>query len=241
MLHVSPHPFSFCFSIRGPLNAILLLAFFAVGSPTVAAELDYLHSALAGFEPGVPPGWAYTLTTERDGKQLVERFNPGKPPTEQWSLLRMDGHAATAEESEKYFKYKASQAPGAMQATFHRNDIEPGTLKRVHEDATRAEYTASFREQSANADKMLAHLRLALSINKQSASVESFRLLLNAPYSPVLTVKMNELVVTMDFSPPENGRPSLPLRSSSHFKGRIFLVPFEENIQYQYSDFSPAP
>lgn len=229
-------------SVRATALLPLIALLFVACPPTSAsgAQPEYLHTALTNFSPEIPAKWAYTLTTERDGKQLVERFNPAKPPAEQWTLLRMEGHAATAEETEKYFKYKASQAPGAMQATFHKDDIEPGTLKLTHEDAAHAEYTSSFREQAANADKMLSHLQLVLSINKQSAFVENFRLTLNGPYSPVLTVKMNELVVTMDFSPPESSRPSLPSRSSSHFKGRIFLVPFEENISYQYSDFTPA-
>lgn len=225
------------------VKTVLRLAFFFAGLSALsafAASPLYLQTALANFSPEVPPKWAYTLTTESKGKQLVERFDPAKAPTEQWTLLRTEGHAATAEDTEKYFKYKASQAPGAMQASFHKNDIEPGTLKLLHEDAVHAEYACSFREQSANADKMLSHLQLVLSINKSSASVVGFRLVLNAPYSPVLTVKMNELVVTTDFAPPENGRPSLPRRGSSHFKGRIFLVPFEENIEYQYSDFAPA-
>lgn len=218
--------------------ASLSVALLAI--PAFATQPDYLHTAFANFSPEVPSRWAYTLTTERDGKQIVERFNPAKPPTEQWTLLRMEGHAATAEDTEKYFKYKASQAPGAVQATFHKNDIEPGTLKLLREDALHAEYTCAFREQSANADKMLGHLQLVLSINKQLACIENFRLVLNAPYSPVLTVKMTELVVTTEFSPPQNGQPGLPARGSSHFKGRIFLIRFEENISYQYSDFAPA-
>jgi hypothetical protein len=242
--HLSFFTTSFlCHRVRGPIPgaqlAWLVLAILS-GASTFAASPDYLRTALANFSPEIAPKWAYTLTTERDGKQLVERFNPSKPPTEQWTLLRTEGHVPTTEDTEKYFRYKASQAPGAIQATFHKNDIEPGTVKLTREDTVRAEYTCAFREQSANADKMLAHLQLQLSINKQSAYVESYRLVLNMPYSPVLTVKMNELVATMDFSAPENGRPNLPSRSSSHFKGRIFFVPFEENIRFEYSDFAPA-
>ncbi len=225
--------------IKFALLAALLCGISAVvsasGSPT-----DYLHTALANFNPEVSTQWAYTLTTERDGKQIVERFNPARSPTEQWTLLRMEGHAPTPEDTEKYFKYKASQAPGAIKATFHKDDIEPGTIKLIREDAVHAEYSCSFRESSTDSDKMLGHLQLVLSINKQAAFVEHFQLTLLAPYSPVLTVKMNELVVTLDFSPPESSRPSFPTRSSSHFKGRIFLVPYEENITCEYSDFAPA-
>ena len=221
------------------LCAVLLWPLLAA-APCSAEMPDYLRTALEKFVPEVPRNWAYSLTTERDGKSITERYDPAKPPAEQWALLNLEGHAPTGEDQEKYFKYKASQLPGATQATFHRADIEPGTLKLVEEDSDHAEFTCAFREQSANADKMLGHLRLRLTVNKQQRHVEKFNLTLAAPYSPVLSVRMRELVVTMNFSPPSDGRPSLPARSSSHFAGRIFLIPVEENIAFIYFDFAMA-
>ncbi len=209
---------------------------------TAFAEMPgYLRAALGKFNPEVPPNWAYTLTTERSGQQTTERFDPSKPPAEQWSLLRTEGRAPTSEDLEKYFKYKASQTPGATQATFHKGDIEPGTIKLVHEDPDRAEFTCTFREQSTNADKMLGHLGLRLTVNKHEPYVEKFSLTLNAPYNPILTVKMRELVVTMNFSPPTGNRPSLPAESTSHFEGRIFFFSLEENLHFTYFDFTAVP
>ena len=222
------------------LHDLLLCSLFSAASAS-AGEPDYLRAALSKFSPQVPAKWAYSLTTERDGQQTTERFDPSKPPTAQWSLLRTEGRTPTADDLEKYFKYKASQAPGATQATFQKGDIEPGSVKLVHEDLDRAEFTCSFREQSTNADKMLGHLRLLLTVNKHEPYVEKYSLVLDSPYSPVLTVKMRELLVKMDFSPPDGLKPGLPLKSSSHFAGRIFLIPVEENLNYTYFDFAPAP
>jgi hypothetical protein len=56
----------------------------------------------------------------------------------------------------------------------------------------------------------------------------------------VLGVKMRELTVQLLFAPPAAGRPSLPARGTSHFVGRIFLVPVEENLRFTYSEFTPA-
>ncbi len=208
---------------------------------TAAAMPDYLRQALGKFSAEVPPGWAYSLTTERDGRQITERYDPSKPPAEQWILLLNAGRPPTQDELDKYAKYKASQAPGAVQATFQKGDIEPGSVELVHEDAERAEFTCSFREVSANADKMLGHLSLRLTVGKRQPHVEKFTLELRKPYSPVLGVQMRELVVTMDFAPPGDDRPSLPDRSSSHFVGRIFFVPVEENLRFSYSDFARVP
>ncbi len=224
------------------LSVRLLIAVLSsfLGGGASADTMAYLHTALGKFSPEVPPAWAYSVTTERDGQQTTERFDPSKPPAEQWTLLRTQGHAPTTEDLEKYFKYKASQTPGPTQATFHKNDIEPGTLKLVSEDADRAEFTCTFREQSTNTDKMLGHLGLRLMINKHQPHVEKFTLTLDAPYSPVLSVKMRELVVTMNFSPPTENRPSLPAQSASHFAGRMFFISVEENLHFTYFDFTSA-
>ena len=214
-----------------------LLMAVAVGAETP----NYLPTALAKFTAEVPPQWAYTLTTEREGQQTIERFDPTKPPTEQWTLLRTENRTPTPDDIKKYFKYKAGQAPGAMQATFQKTDIETGSMKLVWEDSARAEFACSFREQSTYSDKMLGHLRLRLTVSKRNPHVEKSTLELQAPYSPVLGVKMRELAVEMNFSPPEGDRPSLLQTSSSHFLGRIFFVPVEENLRYTYSDFVRLP
>ena len=210
-------------------------------TPALAENPAYLQEALAAFSVEVPRGWAYTMKTERDSRQTVERCDPAKPPAEQWTLLMMDGRPPTPEELTKYVKFKSGQTAGPVQATFQKGDIDPGSLTLVSEDAKRAEYTCAFREQAANADKMLGHLLLRLKICKQPAHVEKYTLELSEPYSPVLGVKMHELVADMTFSPPADGRPSLPRRSTSHFRGRMFFIPVEENIRLTYTDFGAAP
>jgi len=224
------------------LRAILLSLFMMSATlVSAAATTDYLHTALGKFSTDVPRNWAYSLTIDREGKKTTEHFDPSKPPAEQWTLLRIDDRPATSKEQEKYFKYKARHSPGALQATFQKSDIEPGSIKLVSEDADRAEVTCTFREQSTNADKMLGHLGLRLTINKHQPHVEKSSLSLQAPYSPVLGVKMHELVVTTTYLPPTADRPSLPANSSSRFVGRIFFIPIEENIHFDYFDFTPAP
>lgn len=209
---------------------------------TANAEVPgYLREALAKFNPEIPAEWAYTVTTERDGRRTTERFDASLPPDQQWHLLQMDDRAPTPKELADYFKYKASQSPGMTQANFHRNDIDPGSVELLREDPLRAEFSCGFRTESSASDKMLAHLRLRLIVAKVQPHVEKYTLDLLEPYSPVLGVKMRELLVEMYFAPAEAGHPSLPLHSSSHFVGRIFLVPIEENLRYRYSDFAHRP
>ena len=218
-----------------------LLACSLAAIPALAALPVYLRTALDGFNPGMPAGWACTITTTRNQDALVERFDPSQPPGGQWTLLRCHDRAPTAEEKEKY---QQSRPPGSTvgpQAVFQKADIEPGSLQLVREDDERAEFKGAFRSESTGADKMLGHLVLHLTANKRRPHVEKYTLSLETPYSPVLGVKMNELQVEAEFLPPGMDRPSLPAKQTSHFTGRILLIPTEETLQVIFSDFVKAP
>jgi len=54
-------------------------------------------------------------------------------------------------------------------------------------------------------------------------------------------VKMNELQVEAEFLPPGMDRPSLPAKQTSHFTGRILLIPTEETLQVIFSDIVKVP
>ena len=223
---------------RRHVRASLVLAAVFSATTGLAAQPDYWREALNKFTAEVPPGWAYTQTTVRDDESTTERFDPARPPAEQWTLQRHNGRPPTADELAKYVKFKAASAPPLAQAPFQKSDIDPGSVELVREDADRAEFACGFRAESTGSDKMLGHLRLILTVRKQPAFVEKFSLELRAPYSPVLGVKMNELAVQMSFTPPGPDRPSLPAESSSRFAGRIFFVPTAENLRVDFSDFT---
>ena len=222
---------------RFPLFATLLLVVCAaVGAR--AERPAYVRTALERFSTGLPDGWAYTLTTTRNGRTITERFEPARPAGAQWTLLETEGRAPTAAETEKYLRARGA-APGGMQANFEKADIEPGSLVLVQEDADHAEFTAAFRETSTGPDKMLGHLSLRLRVAKRDPHIAGYTLELKEPYSPVLGVKMNTLRVEARFSPPTDGRPSLPVEMTSRFTGRIFFIPTGEDLQLTYRDVTP--
>jgi len=206
---------------------------------TTHAEIpDYLHAALAGFHPGMPAGWAYTLETTRNGRTLTERFDPTRPSDSQWSLLDNDGHKPTPEAREKYLRARTA-APGGTESNFEKADIDPGSFNRVRENEQQAEFVADFREAATGADKMLGHLRLRLFVDKIVPHVTRYVLELKEPYSPVLGVKMNELKVEASYLPPTAGRPALLAEVYSHFAGRIFFFPTGEDLRLNYRDHLP--
>ena len=222
---------------RLPLFTTLLLAVCAA----VCARAErpaYVRTALERFSTAMPAGWAYTLTTTRNGRAITERFDPARPSGAQWTLLETEGRVPTAGEIEKYARARAA-APGGMQANFEKADIEPGSLVLAQEDEDHAEFTGTFRESSTGPDKMLGHLSLRLRVAKRLPHVAGYTLELKEPYSPVLGVKMNTLRVEARFSPPTDDRPSLPVEMTSRFTGRIFFIPTGEDLQLIYRDLTP--
>ena len=207
---------------------------------TTAAAVtpDYLRQALAQFSPDVPRGWAYTLVTDRNGEQLKERYDPSKPPADQWTLLQLNGRPPTAKESEKYAHSRPGSTSSAPQSTFQKADIEPGSIELIQENADRGEFRCAFRSESKGANKMLGHLILRLTVSRRQPHVEKFALELREPYSPVLGVKMRELQLQMSLSAPGPVRPGLPVESTSHFLGTIFFFTMEENLRVTYTDFA---
>lgn len=221
----------------------LVLGILLAVASASAAVPDYVRAALGKFNPAVPAGWAYTLTTVRnDDARTTVRFDPAKPPAEQWTLLELNGRAPTAKESAQYARSRTGGGNSASpQGTFQRGDIDPASITLISEDTDRGEFLCGFRAESTGADKMLGHLRLRLTVNKHQPHVEKFALELKEAYSPVLGVTMRELLVQMSFTPPAGDRPSLPAVNSSHFLGRIFFIGVEENLTLTYTDLVRVP
>lgn len=202
-----------------------------------AAELPaFFNDALAQFTSDAPRGWAYTLTTTRGDETSVERYDPSRPKGGEWTLLQRNGRAPTANEIERYLRYKASSTPPTARATFEKGDLDRGTFTVLREDAATAEFRGRFREDLK--EPLLAHLVLDLKLAKQPPAVQAFTMRLAGPFSPALGVKMTELEVSMEFAPPTDDRPSLPRESRSRFRGRLFFFKsIEEDLRIVYSDF----
>ena len=207
-----------------------------------AADIpDYARAALAAFNPSAPTRWAYTLTTRRNDREVTERFDPALPPDNRWTLLATDGHPPSADETAAYGGTR-SGGQSMPQAPFQPADIDPASLVLVREDAERGEFTATFTAPAVHGDRMLGHLQLHLTIARQNPGVEKYTLVLQAPYTPVIGVKMHQLNVVATFAPPSVDRPSLPATCHSVFSGRIFfLFSIEENLKLTYADFARRP
>ena len=215
----------------------LLLSFCCVALAAAAAAPDYLRTAIEGLHSDAPRGWAYTLTTTRENESTVERYDPSRPKGGEWTLLRTNGRAPTAEEIERYLRYKASNAPVTKRGTFERGDLDIESAQLLREDAEQAEFRLNFRHDVK--EPVLSHVVLDMRVRKEPAAAESCVLRLAEPFSPALGMRMQELTVTITFSPPSAETPALPREVVSHFRGRLFLLlPLAEDLRVEYSDFA---
>lgn len=214
----------------------LLSLFLCLPLAAAAAELPaYFHAAFARLTTDAPRGWAYTLRTMRGDGVTVERYDPSRPKGGEWTLLERDGRAPDAAELERYLRYKAANTPPSR-ATFERGDIDLGTAVLAREEAAAAEFQMLFREDVSA--PLLPHLALVLIVDRRTESIREYTLRLRAPFSSGLGMRMQELVATTRFTPPEDGRPALPRETVSHFRGRLFfLFTVEEDLRVEFSDF----
>lgn len=224
---------------------LLLLALACLPSLRAAPLPDYFNRALRAFGGDTPAGWAYTLTTTRGAETTVERYDPGRPPAERWTLLQRDGRAPTADESHRYRSYKTAHSPVTPRPTFARGDIDLGSVRLEREDAETAVFHGRFREDLD--DPLLANLELRLTVAKASAHIARTELHLTTAYTPALSARILALSVIVTYTPPAPDRPALPASSESRFRGRVFFFKdVAEDLRITYSDYTatgraPAP
>lgn len=223
--------------IRRVLIAWLVLFGWVAFRPAFAATPGYLDEALARFSADVPRGWAYTLTTTRGSATSVERFDPSRPKGGEWTLLRSQDREPTADELQRYHRYKASNPPPTSRANFAKGDLDVSTLTLAREVEAQAEYLCRFRSDSG--EPLLGHVVLVLTVNKAARTIERTVLKLVSPFSPALGVRMAELELTTDYRVLPGTEVVAPHSLHSRFRGRMFfLVPIEEELRIEYSDFT---
>jgi hypothetical protein len=213
----------------------------AVGAS--AATPDYLAKALRDFPSrNLPAGLGYETVVVRNGHRTRERYEPARPAGEQWVLLEFAGRAPTAEEISRH---RITRAKGGSSATFQTDfsaaQIDRGSLRLEQEDDDTAVFAGGFTEEAASADALLGRMSLRLTVDKRRGEITAYELRLPRPYSPVLGVKISELVAGAEFHRPAGLDLVLPRRTWSHFKGRIFLSSTLEDLEVRYGAYRRGP
>lgn len=120
-----------------PNHTVLLLAMSAVFAAPAAHADELQNRVLAGMRSSRPDGFRFQRTSvvDRTGaerKTVVEQYDPARPAAQRWHLVRVDGRAPTAKETEKARKVKRGPVPSYAEladwfgAPATRSETTPG-------------------------------------------------------------------------------------------------------------------
>ncbi len=226
-------------AVRSSLLAVIL----PLGLP--AALPDYLLKALHDFPRNtLPSDLGYMVDITRNERQSRERYDPSRRADARWILLEIAGREPTTEEIARHRHTRSTGDRAAFQMDFSVAQIERDSLKLETEDAERAVFLGGFTEAAADDDTLLGRLTLRLTVDKRLGVLLAYELRLPRPFSPVLGVRIHELVAGAEFHRPPGMVLDLPKRTYSKFRGRIFLSSTEEDLEVRYGEFirvTPVP
>jgi len=203
-----------------------------------------LSRALKLFRAEGAQHWAFIQTTESGGKSLVEHFDPSKPEFSRWTLLKKDGADPTAPELKDYQERLSRRTSGT--APNVKDQIDPATCELVFSDDIRASYRFHL-QTGEKGDRSAAHMTATFTLHKPTGVIERVELAAFEPFSPMLTVKINEAKTTMLYSLPDADRPTLLQKITVSLRGRAMWVKsLDEDMTVTYSNHEytgrkPAP
>lgn len=224
------------------LPCLLLLVSAALAGP-VPPELA---KALADFRTEGPKGWAFTQTTEAEGKSLVEGFDPAKPDFQRWTLVRKDGAEPTADELRDY-REKQTRRTGGQTAPNVKDQIDPESCELVSDDGTRATWKFRLRPGSVE-DRSAEHMMAAFTLHRATGTIERVELGSFEPFSPMFSVSIAEARTVLTYSLPAGDTPSLLQAVSMKVRGKaMWFKSLDSDLSVVYSDYvyagrrEPAP
>lgn len=197
-----------------------------------------LQSALDAFRSDGPKGWAYTQTTRSEKHSMVERYDPIVRPPFSWSLLQKDGRAPTEKELKDYRNRVAFRSNDGNVGV--KDQIVPASCELVAEDGDTADYRFKLRA-GAKEDRTAEHMRATFRLHRPSGTIIRVELANHETFSPVMAVQVTEARTIMNYSVPDEDRPSLLMSVSTRVRGTSFWFrSLDDDLQVDYSDHSFA-
>lgn len=214
----------------------LLVTFFALACPLLAAVPAELEAALKTFRGDPPRGWSYTQTTSAEGKSTVERYDAARPEFDRWKLLQKDGRAPTETELREYADARSRRSrTGTAPKLIEQLDLP--TLEKISDDAERATFRSKLRPGESR-DHTAPFLRATLVLHKATQTIESVELGSVSEFAPTFGVRIASLRTLMTYSLPAVDRPTLPQKVETRVRGRAFLVKsLDGEMSVVYSDY----
>lgn len=232
-----------------PLAALALLVALPACSPTPPAVVapagvvipvpPELTAALAEYRAAGPKGWAFTQTSTGPKKNLVERFDPRLRGEARWTLLTTEGRAPTDEERLDYRRTSAAKAESDT-ASSVRDQLNLATCTLFASDERTSTYHFAVNPASKE-DTAAQHMRAAFTLDRPSGVIVRVELFNFEPFSPVLSLNIDEARTIMVYTVPADGRPSLLSEITMKLRGRrLWVRSFSQDMSVRFADYENA-
>lgn len=228
------------------LRAFLAYIFFAIAGVHAGSLPPEFETALKTFRADGTKGWAFTQSTQARSESLVEHYDPSKPEFVRWTLLQKNGRPPTDRETREY-QEKHTRRSSNDTAPDVTKQLDLSSAERISDDAERSVYR--FHLKSGGKDDTSAQYMTAqFTFHKASNTIEQIELGNTEPFSPMMTVKIQEARTTIVYTLPTADRPTLLDHITVHVRGRaMFVRSLDEDMTVAYSDYryamkkAPAP
>lgn len=213
--------------------ASLMFAATAFGADPLSADFA---AALKSFRAEGAKGWSFVQSTATRSQTIVERYDPSKPEFTRWTLLQMNGKSPTEKETRDYAE-KQSRRSNNDTAPDVTKQLDLGSASRLRDDAERAVYRFHLTA-GGNDDTSAKYMVATFTFHKPSATITQVELANTEPFSPMLTVKIEEARTVISYSSSSADRPSLLERITVHVRGRaMWFKSLDEDMTVTYSDY----
>ncbi|MFV0625451.1 hypothetical protein ACBY01_15760 [Sphingomonas sp. ac-8] len=210
-----------------PSRTMLLLAAAAMFAGPGAEADELQNRVVAAMRTSRPDGFRFqrTVVIDRTGSArttVVEQYDPGRPSAQRWQLVRVDGRAPTAKESEKSRKAKRGPTPSYAEladwfgAPATRSTATPGYV--TYRFATLPAGAVKIGSHDASADTQAEAL---VNVRAKTPFVERVRFTSTKSFRMMMVASVQSMDVVSRYAMLPTGE-IVPASTASTLTGSLF-------------------
>ncbi|WP_417486388.1 hypothetical protein [Maricaulis sp.] len=225
--------------ITALVSAACLLAAPLASAQDAASRHPVLEQALSQAPIIVDEReWRFLVTMTSDDGTMIGRFDGTRPDGERWSLVSPEQDALSDLQAGMWTGLQEPDEDGEDSGLFFSaddSDITPGSLELTEETADHLVF--NFRPQFDGEEAAMAeHVRGALTVSRQGASVTRLRMWAPESFKPHFAVRLNEFDMVQEYTAIDG----LPAPVLTHLRqsisGRAAFQSFDQSFELAFSE-----
>ncbi len=182
-----------------------------------------VRDAIAELQAFKEQPWAVTMTTERDAKQYIERFNPTLDGVERWKLLSVNGKAPSKDQLSRHRKRCEGQKDNVMPDLMDCIQADSFRLAREDQHYQYFEFRPKFDKPLYA--QVAKHVLATLWFDKSGEFIERLQIANESQFTAMPSVKVNQFFGLARFGYEKRmGSSLLLLETQMVIKGKKFFI-----------------